>query len=237
MHRVRVKVRPWRSLFALVIAIAGAIAAKVSAVGSYHALATTGDHTAKLVFIAGALAFFVFGLVAVFGLSGAGRRSLQPLIGAAHAGVVRYVLLVVGVFAILSISLEVLGISPRQLLVGGAVAGVLLGIAAQQSLSNVFAGVVLLFASPFRVGDRVRFRSGALSGQIEGVVTDLSLTYVRLETEDGRVLLPNSQALNAAVVLVPDPAHEPTDGATSVHPASGWPRTWRSRSPESGRVR
>jgi small-conductance mechanosensitive channel len=208
MHRVRAKARPWRSLFALVIATAGAIAAKGWGVGNYHALtAPGGDQTKKLVFIAGALAFFVFGLIAAFGLSGAARRSLQPLIGAAHAGVVRYVLLVVGVFAILTISLEVLGVSPRQLLVGGAVAGVLLGIAAQQSLSNVFAGVVLLFASPFRVGDRVRFRAGALSGQIEGVVTDLSLTYVRLETEEGRVLLPNSQALNAAVVLVPDPPH------------------------------
>ena len=146
-------------------------------------------------------------MVAVLGLSGRARATLQPLIGQAHAGIVRYVLLVVGVFAILTISLEVLGVSPRQLLVGGAVAGVLLGIAAQQSLSNVFAGLVLLFASPFRVGDRVRFRAGALSGQIEGVVTDLSLTYVRLETEEGRLLLPNSQALNAAVVLVPDPPH------------------------------
>jgi small-conductance mechanosensitive channel len=208
MHRVRVKARPWRSLFALVIAIAGAIAAGVSGVGSYHALTTTkGDQTEKLVFIVGAIAFFVFGLIAVFGLSGAARRALQPLTGEAHAGVVRYVLLVVGVFAVLTISLEVLGVSPRQLLVGGAVAGVLLGIAAQQSLSNVFAGLVLLFASPFRVGDRVRFRSGALSGQLEGVVTDVSLTYVRLETEEGRVLLPNSQALNAAVVMVPDPPH------------------------------
>ena len=122
-------------------------------------------------------------------------------------GIVRYVLLVVGVFAILTISLAVLGVNPRQLLVGGAVTGVLLGIAAQQSLSNVFAGLVLLFASPFRVGDRVRFRAGALSGQIEGVITDLSLTYVRLETEEGRVLLPNSQALTAAVVLVPELPH------------------------------
>jgi len=207
MHRVRVKARPWRSLFALVVAIAGAVAAGGWGVHSYHALTAAGDHTKKVVFIAGALAFFVFGLIAVFGLSGAGRRSLQPLIGQAHAGVVRYVLLVVGVFAILAISLEVLGVSPRQLLVGGAVSGVLLGIAAQQSLSNVFAGVVLLFASPFRVGDRVRFRAGALSGQNEGVVTDLSLTYVRLETEEGRVLLPNSQALNAAVLLMPDSPH------------------------------
>jgi small-conductance mechanosensitive channel len=208
LQKVRVKARPWRSLLALVIAIAGAVTATSSRVTDVSALSSKGyDQTAKIMFIAGAVAFFVFGMVGVFGLSGAARRALQPLIGKAHAGIVRYVLLVVGVFAILTISLEVIGISPRQLLVGGAVAGVLLGIAAQQSLSNVFAGLVLLFASPFRVGDRVRFRAGALSGQIEGVVTDLSLTYVRLETEDGRVLLPNSQALNAAVVLVPDSPH------------------------------
>jgi small-conductance mechanosensitive channel len=107
------------------------------------------------------------------------------------------------VFAILTITLVISGVSPGKLLVGGAVTGVLLGIAAQQSLANLFAGLVLLFASPFRVGDHVRFRAGALSGQIEGIVTDLSLTYVRLETPEGRVLLPNAQALAAAVVLVP----------------------------------
>jgi small-conductance mechanosensitive channel len=208
VQRVRAKARPWRYIFALVVAVAGAIAASAWHVSSYHALTTTGgDQTAKLVFIVGTLAFFVFGMIAVFGLSGAAQRALQPLTGRAHAGIVRYVLLVVGVFAILTISLALLGVNPRQLLLGGAVAGVLLGIAAQQSLSNVFAGLVLLFASPFRVGDRVRFRAGALSGQIEGVVTDLSLTYVRLETEDGTVLLPNSQVLASAVMLVPDPPH------------------------------
>jgi small-conductance mechanosensitive channel len=213
MHRVRAKARPWRSIFALVVAIAGAVAATAGRVSSYHELTcpapctTVGDQTAKLIFIAGAVAFFVFGMIAVFGLSGAAQRALRPLTGQAHAGIVRYVLLVAGVFAILTISLAVLGVNPRQLLVGGAVAGVLLGIAAQQSLSNIFAGLVLLFASPFRVGDLVRFRSGALSGQIEGVVTDLSLTYVRVETDEGPVLVPNSQALNAAVVLVPDPPH------------------------------
>ncbi len=205
MQRVRSRARPWRSIFALAIAIAGAIAAGVK--GYQPFTAPGGDQTAKIIFISGTLAFLIFGMTAVIGLSGAARRALQPLIGQAHAGVVRYVLLVAGVFAILTISLELFGIHPRQLLVGGAVAGVLLGIAAQQSLSNVFAGLVLLFASPFRVGDRVRFRAGALSGEIEGVVTDLSLTYVRLETVDGRVLLPNSQALNAAVVLVPDTPH------------------------------
>jgi small-conductance mechanosensitive channel len=216
MQRVRAKARPWRSIFALLVAIAGAVAAigaKGTGVNNYHdALTAIGvNHTAKIIFVSGTLAFFVFGMIAVIGLSGAARRALEPLIGQAHAGIVRYVLLIVGVFAILTITLALLGVNPRQLLVGGAVTGVLLGIAAQQSLSNIFAGLVLLFASPFRVGDRVRFRAGALSGQIEGVVTDLSLTYVRMDTEDGTVLLPNSQVLASAVLLVPDqqPANEP----------------------------
>jgi small-conductance mechanosensitive channel len=213
MHKVRARANPWRSTAALAVAVAGAIAASVSSVHSITALRSPSlHHTDKIIFVAGTLAFFIFGMIAVIGLSGAARRALQPLIGQAHAGVVRYVLLVVGVFTILTIALEVVGVNPRQLLVGGAVTGVLIGIAAQQSLANVFAGLVLLFASPFRVGDRVRFRAGALSGEIEGVVTDLSLTYVRLQTAEGRVLLPNSQALNAAVFLVPDPTHgdEPT---------------------------
>jgi small-conductance mechanosensitive channel len=90
-----------------------------------------------------------------------------------------------------------------ELLVSGALLGVLAGIAAQQSLANLFAGLVLMFAHPFRVGSRVQFRAGALAGQISGAVSDVGLTYVRLETDDGPVLLPNSLALAAAVVRQP----------------------------------
>jgi small-conductance mechanosensitive channel len=213
MHMVRAKAKPWRYVLALAIAIAGAVAAKGWGLDNYHELKNTVigkpviTPTSKIIFVSGNLAFFAFGMIAAIGLAGAASGALEPLIGRAHAGIVRYVLLLAGVFIILASSLALLGVSPRQLLVGGAVTGVLLGIAAQQSLGNVFAGLVLLFASPFRVGDRVRFRSGALSCQIEGVVVDLSLTYVRLETEEGRVQLPNSQVLAAAVVLIPDAAN------------------------------
>ena len=142
-------------------------------------------------------------MIAAFGLSGAGAA--RPPAGSsaqAHAGIVRYVLLLVGVFTILTIIAGiVLGVSPRQLLVGGAVAGVLLGIAAQQSLANLSSpGWSCCSPSPFRVGDQVRFRAGALSGQIEGIVIDLSLTYVRLETEEGRVLHAQFPGAGAASV-------------------------------------
>lgn len=203
LTRVRARAWPWRSIFALVLAVAGALAAQISGI-HYQTFGESGQHVAGIVWLSGLVGFFVFGMAAAVGLSAWSRVGLRPLVGRAHAGVVRYVLLLAGVFAIATISLYLLGIEPDKLLVGGAVTGVLLGIAAQQSLANLFAGLVLLLASPFRVGDHVRFRAGALSGEIEGVVTDLSLAYVRLQTAQGPMLLPNSQALAAAVLLIPD---------------------------------
>ena len=211
MAKVRARARPWRSIFALVIALVGAGVAirwgnELSHALSHNEnpkLAPLDTGTPRAFTYGGAAAFFIFGMAAAFGLSGAAGRSLRPALGQAHAGIVRYAVLVISLFVFLVGTLQLFQVPIGQLVLGGAVAGVLLGIAAQQSLANLFAGLVLLFAHPFRVGDHVRFRAGALSGQIEGVITDVSLTYVRLDGEDGRVLIPNAQALAAAVLLVP----------------------------------
>ncbi len=208
VQKVRARARPWASIIALAIAIAAGIAAE--------ALSPHFDqHLRTIILASGAAVFGVFGVAGAVGLSSKARNLLQPLIGQAHAGVVRYVLVLVGVFAILVFALLIGQVPVSQLLVSGAVVGVLVGIAAQQSLANLFAGLVLLFARPFRVGDHCRFRAGVLSGQIEGIVIDVSLTYVRLETDEGNVLIPNAQALAAAVLLLPDePAGEGTPPAS-----------------------
>jgi small-conductance mechanosensitive channel len=219
MTRVRARTRPWRSIIALILAIAGAVAAQFWGVPGYTHFDLSRSRLPSLIWLCGLAALVVFGMIAAIGLSARARSGLQPLLGQAHAGVISYVVVLVGVFAILTMTLAVLGVSPDKLVLGGAVTGVLIGIAAQQSLANLFAGLVLLFASPFRVGDHVRFRAGALSGEIDGVVTNLSLTYVRLETAEGQVLLPNAQALNAAVLLVPEP-HAAT-GATATLSQAG----------------
>ena len=205
MSKVRAKARPWRSIFAFLLAVAAALTAEFSGVRGWAGL-ESAQQTQRLIFLVGTCAFLVFGMVAALGLSSRARSAVQPLVGQAHAGVLRYVLVLIGVFAVITIELALGRIDVKQLLVGGAVTGVLLGIAAQQALGNLFAGLVLLFAHPFRVGDHIRFRAGALSGQIEGIVTDISLTYVRLETSLGRVLVPNALALASAVLLVTGPA-------------------------------
>jgi hypothetical protein len=198
--KVKAKTRPWRSIIALILALAALTA------GEFGKHASLAQPTKNALTWSSAAAFFVFGVAASFGLSGQVRNLLQPVIGAAHAGVTRYALALVGIFASLVIALNLASVPVGQLVLGGVVTSVLLGIAAQQSLSNLFAGMVLLFARPFRVGDRVRFRAGALAGAIEGTVVDISITYVRLETEDGQVFVPNSQALAAVVGPIPQPA-------------------------------
>ncbi len=171
-----------------------------------------GLPSGKLITIAGVAVFVLCGLVAVLGLSAKARSVLEPRIGSAHASVVGYALILAGAITIALVALSLLNVSVGKLIVGGALTGVLIGIAAQQALGNVFAGMVLMFARPFSVGDRVWIRSGALSGTIEGTVVDISITYVRLETSDGRLFVPNSQVL-AAVVGPAKPAEQPVSPA------------------------
>jgi hypothetical protein len=207
VQKVRKKARPWRSIFFLILAIAAAVVAVSRAHGT-----TTTDHAIRYGCSA---AIVLFGMSAAFGLAGKARERMEPVIGQAHAGVLRYAIVLASLFILLVAALDTVGVAPAQLVLGGAITGVLLGIAAQQSLANLFAGLVLLFARPFRVGDQARFRSGSLSGQIEGTVVDISLTYVRLETDDGQVLMPNAQALAAAVLLIRPPAGAaPPDSGT-----------------------
>ncbi len=104
-----------------------------------------------------------------------------------------------GYFVALIGTLSMLSVPVGHFLLGGAIAGVVLGIAAQQSLGNVFAGFVLLLVRPISVGNYIRVRSGALGGEFYGTVTSMSLTYVSVFTEQGPLKVPNSSFLAAAV--------------------------------------
>lgn len=207
MAKARVRARPWRSIIALVLA-ALAWAVWFAAHEGWSSWRAHGDVTPKIVTAAAAAAFCLFALVALLGLAGKAEQVLEPTVGSGHASVVRYSILLGGGAAILILALELFRAPVGQLVLGGAVTGILIGIAAQQSLANVFAGLVLLLSRPFSVGDSIRLRSGALAGQIEGRVTEIGITYVRLEAEDGPLHLPNSQVLAAAVGPVLTPPQE-----------------------------
>ncbi len=205
--QVKEKTRPWKETIALVFAIAAAQVSLNSAT-IFSGLVPAGLATRA---VRGALNILFFGLatVALFGISAKTRAFFEPRIGSAHAAVIRYALLLVGLVVILIITLHLFSVALRGLLLGTALTSVLIGIAAQQSLSNVFAGMVLLLSRPFRVGDPIQLRAGALGGQLQGVVTEIGITYIRLDTGDSVMNVPNSQVLAAAVGPIPRHAEKP----------------------------
>jgi small-conductance mechanosensitive channel len=84
-----------------------------------------------------------------------------------------------------------------------------MGLAAQQTLGNLFAGMVLLSARPFRLGERVRFQAGQLAGGADGVVSSLGLLYTTLSRGDEKIMIPNTLVLSSAIVPLREP--EPVD--------------------------
>ncbi len=135
------------------------------------------------------------------GLGPALFRRLDP----ATAGTVGFLIRLGTVILALIVALEVAGIEAKTLALGGAFTAVILGLAAQQTLGNLFAGTVLLSARPFRVGERVRLQGGGLAGQVEGIVSSLGLLYTTFATGEDSILVPNSVVLNVAILPLREP--------------------------------
>jgi small conductance mechanosensitive channel len=134
------------------------------------------------------------------GLAPALFRRLDP----ATAGTVGFLLRLLTIVASVIVALRIAGVQPEALAVGGAFTAIVLGLAAQQTIGNMFAGTVLLSTRPFRVGERVRLQGGALAGTVEGTVGSLGLFYTTLVTGSNRTMVPNSVILQLAIQPIRD---------------------------------
>jgi small-conductance mechanosensitive channel len=92
-------------------------------------------------------------------------------------------------------ALFTLGVSPASVLAVLGAAGLAIGLALKDSLSNIASGVMLIMQRPFRVGDYVQ------AAGIEGTVDQIRVFQTRLRTIDNRtVVLPNSLITTAPIV-------------------------------------
>jgi small-conductance mechanosensitive channel len=77
-----------------------------------------------------------------------------------------------------------------------AVLGVIIGFAGRQVIANFVAGVVIAVTQPVRIGDLV-----TVAEDRTGRVVDIALTYTRIDSGDGRLLVvPNEMLLGDVVV-------------------------------------
>jgi len=108
------------------------------------------------------------------------------------------IMLRVGQLGILAVGigggLAVWNVRIQGLLVGAGFLGIVVGLAARQTLGSLIAGFVLMFARPFTIGDWVEI------GDQQGIVTDITITNTRLENFDGEfIVLPNDQVNNSPI--------------------------------------
>lgn len=189
-----------RAVIASGVALAGLAAATLFGQREDSAFVSDPATAAeRIILFAGAALFLVAGILAVRSLATAIRKVAENNQAAARGASLAFIASLAGYSVVLLATLGIIGVNLQGLLVGGALTGVVVGIAAQQTIGNFFAGIVLMAAKPFGVGDDVLIRSGPLGGEYEGRVVDMSLFYVSMVTEQGSLLLPNAQVLSAAV--------------------------------------
>ena len=98
---------------------------------------------------------------------------------------------------------SVLGLELKGLLATSGLIAILVGLASQNTLSDVFSGIVVGLDQPFRIGDRV-----SIADQADGVVAQMNWRSIRVQTDDEDIaVIPNSVVAKSRVInhSVPTP--------------------------------
>ena len=135
------------------------------------------------------------------GFAPAMYRRLDP----GTAGTVGFLLRLMTIVTATVVALRIAGLKGSTLALGGGFTAVVIGLAAQQVLGNLLAGLVLITNRPFRVGERVRLQAGVVAGQLEGVVGQLGLFYTTLVSGADRILVPNGVLIQCSVTPLREP--------------------------------
>jgi small-conductance mechanosensitive channel len=80
------------------------------------------------------------------------------------------------------------------ILASTAVLAAIIGFAAQHTIANMVAGVQLAVSQPIKIGDRISFE------EVEGRVTDITLSYTYVSPGDGTtVVIPNQMLVEGII--------------------------------------
>jgi small-conductance mechanosensitive channel len=139
------------------------------------------------------------------------RKKLDPSLATRYRVLRRTVSTVIVAVGVLSALLLIPSVRAVAggILASSAVLGIVIGLAAQRTLSNFIAGILIAFTQPLRLGDVVE-----VDGQ-EGTVEEIGLTYTFIRQPDGaRFVIPNeklaSDTIRNATIRSPEKVAEIT---------------------------
>jgi small-conductance mechanosensitive channel len=110
------------------------------------------------------------------------------------AGAIIYVVAII-------LALDTLGVNVMPFVAGAGIAGIAIGFAAKDTLSNLIAGVLLIVDRPFEVGDRIEIWSAPAGSATWGDVIDIGLRATKIKTTDNIVIIiPNNEIMKRDIV-------------------------------------
>jgi small-conductance mechanosensitive channel len=99
------------------------------------------------------------------------------------------------------LALDVVGVNVVPFIAGAGVAGIAVGFAAKDTLSNLIAGVLLIIDRPFEIGDRIEVWAAPKNSATWGDVIDIGLRATKIKTTDNIVIIiPNNEIMKRDIV-------------------------------------
>jgi small-conductance mechanosensitive channel len=99
------------------------------------------------------------------------------------------------------LALDVLGLNIMPFVAGAGVAGIAIGFAAKDTLSNLIAGILLIIDRPFEIGDRVEIWTAPANSATWGDVLAIGLRATKIQTTDNIVIvIPNNEIMRRDII-------------------------------------
>ena len=103
--------------------------------------------------------------------------------------------------AVVILALDILGINIMPFIAGAGVAGIAIGFAAKDTLSNFIAGVLLIIDRPFEIGDRIEVWEAPVGSATWGDVIDIGLRATKIKTTDNIIIIiPNNEIMKRDII-------------------------------------
>lgn len=100
------------------------------------------------------------------------------------------------------VTLDNVGVNITGLVASLSIGGLALGLAAQDTVANLFGAVAVLVDKPFKIGDRVQFEG------VDGTVETIGLRSTRVRNADGHLItVPNKTMGNATITNITERPH------------------------------
>ena len=99
------------------------------------------------------------------------------------------------------------------------IVAIVIGLALQNTLADVFAGIAVEIEAPFSVGDRIQ-----IGDTLEGIVVQINWRSIRIQTDgDDVAIIPNSLIAKAEIINRSFPSHRRAASVELTCPASAFP--------------